>query len=155
MKLMDELNVLLADLEKFRALIKQVHWYMRGHRFLYIHNMLDEYTKEFTNYIDDIGEVIIMFGGSPISTLKEFDELAEFSMKSGSYELSIDDSLSLLVDNLMIIYKKMLKIIDLADEEDNQIINDNLSSKCSNVLKQIWMLKAEMNMPVKCDKCKQ
>lgn len=25
--LINEMNILLADLEKFRALIKQVHWY--------------------------------------------------------------------------------------------------------------------------------
>lgn len=116
--------------------------------------MLDEYTTTFSNYIDDIGEMIIMLGGAPLTTLKEFDEQAEFEMDKGSYSFSIDDQLKLLIAALKVIYSKMQSVVELAEKEDNQIVIDLLNAKSTDVLKKIWMLSAEAGESMaKCKKC--
>ena len=76
------LNQAVADLSVAASIVHQVHWYMRGPGFLYLHPKMDELMDSLNSYLDKISERLITIGGEPYSTLVEFSSnsgLTEFS----------------------------------------------------------------------------
>ena len=64
------LNQAVADLSKAASIVHQVHWYMRGSGFLYLHPKMDELMDALNGHLDEISERLITIGGAPFSTLK-------------------------------------------------------------------------------------
>lgn len=63
---------MVADLSVFSVRIHQVHWYMRGERFLFLHPKMDDLMEQINDQLDVISERLITLDGSPYSTLEEF-----------------------------------------------------------------------------------
>lgn len=149
MKIKETLNQLLADLHQMLTLTYQVHWYMRGERFLVLHPMLDDYIKEYQSYIDEVAELLIMQGGAPYSTLQELANHSKLEITKGDYELSISEQLEKLLSGLEYMDAEFNKVIKIADEEGTQSIVDAIQGMKSATEKHLWMIKAELGRPVK------
>ena len=78
------LNQSVADLSKAAALVHQVHWYLRGPGFMKLHPKMDELMDGLNSHLDVLSERLITIGGSPVSTLKEFDELSKIELKTAT-----------------------------------------------------------------------
>lgn len=72
------LNQAVADMSKAYSIVHQIHWYMRGAGFLYLHPKMDELMDTLNDNIDVMSERLITIGDAPFSTLKEFDEFSKF-----------------------------------------------------------------------------
>ncbi|MHC3849098.1 ferritin-like domain-containing protein, partial [Streptococcus thermophilus] len=53
------LNQAVADLSVAASIVHQVHWYMRGPGFLYLHPKMDELMDSLNSYLDKISERLI------------------------------------------------------------------------------------------------
>lgn len=138
------LNQLLADTQQLLCLTRQVHWYMRGERFSVLHPMLDDYIDEYNENIDNIAELLIILGGSPLSTLKEYQDNTKLELSSGDYNIKINEQLSKLIKGLQYYDKLLSEGLDLADKYNNQPLDNLLSDMKALTQKHIWMLSAEI-----------
>ena len=139
------LNQAVADLSKAASIVHQTHWYMRGAGFLYLHPKMDELMDSLNATLDEISERLITLGGSPYSTLAEFDQASQLTEEKGSWQKSMTEYLTNLVDvyqYLDHLYEAGLKI---TDEEGDAPTNDIFTAAQADVEKTIWMLQAELN----------
>ena len=102
------LNQAVADLSKAASIVHQVHWYMRGSGFLYLHPKMDELMDALNGHLDEISERLITIGGAPFKTLKEFDENVlvfyfdiQFAEILKRHKTKEDEIINLILDKLM------------------------------------------------------
>lgn len=138
------LNQTVADLSKAAALVHQVHWYMRGPGFLSLHPKMDELMDGLNAHLDEFAERLIMIGGSPVSTLAEFDEQSKIEMSTATWEKSMANRLT----ELVIAYKYLANLfkegIKIAEGDEDAVTVDLYTSALGDVEKTIWMLQAEL-----------
>ena len=93
-KTQEVLNQTVADLSQAAALVHQTHWYMRGSGFLTLHPKMDKFMDGLNEHLDEFAERLITIGGSPVSTLKEFDEKSKIELQPATWDKSIANRLS-------------------------------------------------------------
>ena len=138
------LNQAVADLSVAASIVHQVHWYMRGPGFLYLHPKMDELMDSLNSHLDKISERLINIGGEPYSTLVEFSSNSGLTETTGTFDQPMSDRIQLLVD----IYKYLSVLfqvgLDITDEEGDVPSNDIFTDAKSEIDKTIWMLTAEL-----------
>jgi DNA-binding ferritin-like protein (oxidative damage protectant) len=138
------LNQSVADLSKSSALVHQVHWYMRGPGFMKLHPKMDEFMDQLNGILDELSERLITIGGSPVSTLKEFDELSKIKMEKANWDTSISERL----DEVIAAYKYLSGLfqegIEASDEEGDAVTADMFTSSKALIEKTVWMLESEI-----------
>ncbi|WP_066916166.1 Dps family protein [Streptococcus sp. DD12] len=139
------LNQSVADLSKAYSIIHQVHWYMRGRGFLYLHPKMDEYMDTLNGFLDEISERLITIGGAPYSTLKEFDDNSQLVEEPGSYDLSMEDRIERLIGVYAYLSELFQKGLDDTASEGDDVSNDIFVQAKADADKNLWMLKAEAN----------
>ena len=144
MKLTDYMNQTLADLNQMLMLTYQIHWYMRGERFLHLHPMLDDYIEEYQEAIDEIAEKNIIIGGTPLSTLEEMVEHSTLKFEKGNYDLTMNDQLAKLLDGLKHMETVFHQGFEIAEDEGKQAIADVYTDLEASTAKHIWMINAEL-----------
>ncbi|MGQ5709260.1 Dps family protein [Lactobacillus sp. PSON] len=138
------LNQLVADLTQAHMLVHQHHWYMLGHRFIKIHFYLDHVMEELADQQDTVAERLIEINGSPISTYEEVLDLTKIPDQPGSWDVSMDERLQLILDaykQLRDDYEEGIKVS--ADEGDDST-NDMLIEFHTAMEKRIWIIAAEI-----------
>lgn len=139
------LNQLVADLTQFSIVIHQTHWYMRGTQFLTLHPKMDEYMEEINGQLDEVAERLIMIGGTPFSTLKEFSENTKILDTKGTFDKKMEERLENLVEGYRYIRDLYTTGIKTANIEDDQVTEDMLIEFKGAIEKNIWLLQAELN----------
>lgn len=139
MNLVEELNKLLADLAVLYRKLQNYHWNIEGQDFFMVHAKLEEYYTMVNAQIDEIGEHILIIGGEPLGTMKDYlaitclQEAENQKVKSGKiYETIIKDFL-VLVEKVKNIKKK-------ADEQMDYATSALMDNYISGYGKMIWML---------------
>ncbi|MGT2908190.1 Dps family protein [Streptococcus dentiloxodontae] len=139
------LNQAVADLSVAASIVHQVHWYLRGAGFFYLHPKMDEFLDSLNEHLDEISERLITIGGAPYSTLKEFSENSGLTEVTGSFERSTAEQLQLVLDAFKYLSALFQVGLDVTDEEGDNPSNDLFSDAQADVDKAIWMLAAELN----------
>ncbi|OFI47849.1 DNA starvation/stationary phase protection protein [Floricoccus tropicus] len=138
------LNQSVADLSKASALVHQVHWYMRGPGFMKLHPKMDELMDQLNGALDELSERLITIGGSPVSTLKEFDELSKIELEPADWNKSIAER----IEEVVTAYKYLADLfeqgIEASDEEGDAVTSDIFTSAKGGLEKTIWMLESEI-----------
>lgn len=137
------LNQAVADLSKAVSIIHQVHWYMRGAGFYYLHPKMDELMDSLNSFLDDMSERLITIGGAPYSTLKEFDDHSKLEEVVGSFDKTMDEHLERLVEVYTYLSALYQVGLDVTDAEDDAPTNDIFTAAQADADKTIWMLQAE------------
>ena len=138
------LNQAVADLSVAASIVHQVHWYMRGPGFLYLHPKMDELMDSLNAHLDEISERLITIGGEPYSTLVEFSSNSGLTETSGSFDKTMAEHLQLLVDTYKYLSVLFQVGLDITDEEGDDPSNDLFTAAKADVDKTIWMLTAEL-----------
>jgi starvation-inducible DNA-binding protein len=138
------LNQTVADLSKAASIIHQIHWYMRGRGFLRLHPAMDELMDGLNGHLDEFSERLIMLGGAPYSTLKEFDEASFLQETKGSFDLTVEDHLNRLLEVYSYLRQLYQLGLDVTDEEGDDPSNGLFADAQGEVEKNIWMLQAEL-----------
>ncbi|CEN28616.1 MAG: DNA starvation/stationary phase protection protein [Lactococcus sp.] len=140
------LNQSVADLSKAAALVHQVHWYLRGPGFMKLHPKMDELMAGLNGYLDELSERLITIGGSPVSTLKEFDELSKIDMAPAAWGKSTEERLTEVVKAYKYLSDLFQDGIDATDEEHDAVTNDIFTSAKGAIEKTVWMLESELGL---------
>lgn len=138
------LNQTVADLSKAKSIIHQAHWYARGVGFIAFHEKMDDLLDTLSEQLDEFSERLIILGGSPFSTLKEFDEESNLTEVGGSFDLSIAERTKRIVE----VYRYLAALyqigLDVTDEEGEDVANGLFADCLGETQKMIWMLQAEI-----------
>lgn len=70
--IINKLNELLADLNVFYRKLQNYHWNIEGRDFFVLHSKLEEYYNEINRQIDEVAEFILIIGGEPLGTMKDY-----------------------------------------------------------------------------------
>ncbi len=143
-KTQEVLNQTVADLSKASALVHQIHWYMRGAGFLYLHPKMDELKDQLDEHLDEFAERLITIGGSPFSTLAEFDENSKIKMTSATWDESIANRLSELVIAYKYLTEQFTQALEISEKEGDAVTVDLYTTALGDIEKTIWMLEAEL-----------
>ncbi|GFH43221.1 DNA starvation/stationary phase protection protein [Lactococcus hodotermopsidis] len=140
------LNQSVADLSKASALVHQVHWYLRGPGFMKLHPKMDDLMDDLNDHLDELSERLITIGGSPVSTLKEFDELSKIELEPATWGKSTEERLTEVVKAYKYLAVLFQDGLDASDEEGDDVTNGLFCDAKGNLEKTIWMLESELGL---------
>ena len=101
MELENKLNEFLADLNVFYRKLQNYHWNVQGKDFFQVHAKLEELYNEINEQIDEIAEHILILGGQPLGTVKDYLDKEEA-------EIEKDYATSSLIDEYILDYGKII-----------------------------------------------
>ncbi|MGM0829283.1 MAG: Dps family protein [Bacillota bacterium] len=134
------LNKQLANWNVLYTKLHNYHWYVTGPEFFTLHEKFEEYYNEAGNYIDEVAERILTIKGKPIATLKEYLETATIEESNGKE--SSTEMVDALVNDFEQIVKDSKKIIEAAEDSQDQPTADLFIGIKTSLEQHIWMLNA-------------
>lgn len=140
MELEKTLNEFLSDLNVFYRKLQNYHWNIQGKDFFEAHAKLEELYNQINEEVDEIAEHILILGGQPLGTLKDYLNNSKIQEAENKKVKSEEVYKNLITD-----YGTLLKkAIEIKEESENQKQYDTSSLIDEYILnygKIIWMLK--------------
>lgn len=143
MNLVEDLNILLADLAVFYRKLQNYHWNITGKDFFVIHEKLEEYYNDVNESIDIIGEHILTLKGQPVATLKDYLGLSTIQ-EATNKKIKPDVVIHNLIFDFNEILKKSIQIKEKADEQKEYTTSNIMDDLMQDYTKKIWMLEQSM-----------
>jgi starvation-inducible DNA-binding protein len=124
-------NVLYAKLHRF-------HWYVKGPHFFTLHGKFEELYEEAAGTIDDLAERLLITGGKPISTLKEYIQFA--SIEETSEKLTAEEMVQAIVRDYSQIISELKIGKEAAEQVNDEVTSDMFTELIEKLSKHNWML---------------
>jgi len=142
-KMIQLLNVQLADTFDLFSQTKQAHWNVKGPQFMQLHELYDELAAILLGYVDMIAERVTALGGIAAGTARQASEstrLEEFSHGPvGSME-----SVEMLVARYAALVESTRKAIDEAEKAEDMDTADLFTEVSRDLDKSLWFLEAHV-----------
>ena len=143
MKLEQCLNELLSDLNVFYRKLQNYHWNIQGNDFFVIHSKLEEYYDEVNEQIDEVAEHILILGGQPLGTMKDYMENTSI-VEAENKKIKSDAIFHNIVNDLGMLLKKVTEIKEEADAQKQYATSSLIDKYIEDYSKKTWMLKQSM-----------
>lgn len=140
MELEQSLNELLANLNVFYRKLQNYHWNVQGKEFFVIHAKLEEYYDEINEQIDEIAEHILILGGEPWGTMKDYINNSNI-VEAENKKIKPDVIFHNVINDLGMLLKKVIEIKEKADSLKEYSTSALMDNYIENYSKKIWMLK--------------
>ncbi|MDP4163509.1 MAG: Dps family protein [Bacillota bacterium] len=140
-KLVDSVNVQVANFTVMYEKLHHFHWFVKGHHFFELHKKFEELYTEASLHLDEIAERLLIKGDVPISTLKECLSLATIKEASGN-EKTENQMVQTTVNDFSQMMEEIKETISLAEEEDDAVTADMFTEIAESLGKHVWMLTA-------------
>ncbi len=137
-----KLNQLLANVTVEYHKLQNQHWYVSGSDFFQAHAQLEELYDSLLPVIDDVAELILQLGGSPIASLREVLDLATISEREDASLKSVD-AFHNVREDLSAILEQVTAIKAQADEESNYLVSAKVDEYIASLSKTLWMLRQQ------------
>jgi starvation-inducible DNA-binding protein len=124
-------NVLYTKLHRF-------HWYVKGPHFFTLHAKFEELYDEVAATIDELAERLLSIGGSPISTLKEYLQLA--TIEETNKVLTAEEMVQTIINDFSLIIAELKMAIVAADQNEDEITSGMFEDLIEKLEKHNWML---------------
>ena len=139
-ELTKDLNELLANFQVYYQNLRGLHWNIRGKSFFELHVKFEELYVDAQEKVDMIAERILTLEATPLHTFEDYTKNA--TVKVGKNISKDTDAVTLVVDSLETLLEIERKILDKADEANDEGTNTLMSDFISEQEKTVWMLKA-------------
>lgn len=134
-----ELNNFLADLNVFYRKLQNYHWNITGKDFFVIHAKLEEYYDEINEQIDEIGEHILIIGGEPLATLKDYLEVSTIE-EAHNKKVSDAEVFKAIIKDFTSLLRKVTDIKKKADAKEDYATSSLMDDYITSYGKIVWML---------------
>lgn len=135
-----ELNVLLADYHLYYQKLRNFHWNIVGQNFFDLHEQFEEMYNDAKLKIDEIAERILTLRFQPKSNFTDYLKMSNLS--EASSELEDSEMVKALLEDHGRIITQMRKVVDVADENDDEGTIDMVGAYIRELEKTSWMLDA-------------
>lgn len=142
-ELLRELNEFLADLNVLYRKLQNYHWNVKGKSFFVLHAKLEEYYNGVNSEIDEIAEKILMLGGQPLGSMKDYLEISNIK-EAENVKISGDEVLKNVLVDFGYAKKKAESIKAKAEEASAAIISSYMDEVIEDYSKACWMLSQSM-----------
>lgn len=140
MNLEQNLNEFLADLNVFYRKLQNYHWNAQGKDFFRTHEKLEELYNEVNESIDEIAEHILILGGQPLGTLKDYLAVSTIQ-EAENKKVKSDEIYSNLIKDFETLLKKSTEIKEEADKENDYATSALIDDYILSYGKHLWMLR--------------
>ncbi|WP_238579263.1 Dps family protein [Neobacillus niacini] len=124
-------NVLYTKLHRF-------HWYVKGPHFFTLHAKFEELYEEAAGTIDELAERLLIAGGKPISTLKEYIQYA--SIVETSENLTAEEMVQNVVCDFSQLISELIEGKIAAEQVNDEVTSDIFTELIEKLSKHNWML---------------
>lgn len=124
-------NVLYTKLHRF-------HLYVKGPNFFTLHVKFENLYEEAAGTIDELAERLLMAGGKPISTLKEYIQYA--SIEETSENLTAEEMVQNVVNDFSQLISELKIGKAAAENENDEVTSDMFTELIEKLSKHNWML---------------
>ncbi|UJH67777.1 Dps family protein [Allomuricauda sp. SCSIO 65647] len=138
--LSNDLNVLLANFQRYYQNLRGIHWNIKGKRFFDLHVKFEELYNDANLKVDEIAERVLTLGGVPQHTFEDYIEQSKVPV--GKNITHDEEAIRLIVDSLKELLIIERKILDASDEAADEGTNAMMSDFITEQEKTVWMMKA-------------
>ena len=139
-ELAGELNVLLANFQRYYQNLRGIHWNIRGKSFFDLHVKFEELYNDANLKVDEIAERILTLGGTPFHTFEDYQEHSKVPVGKNIH--NDENAIRLIVDSLKELLIIERQILDHSDEAGDEGTNAMMSDFITEQEKTVWMMKA-------------
>ena len=133
------LNQFLCDLNVFFRKLQNFHWNIQGESFFRIHEKLEEYYDAVATEIDEIAEHILILGGQPLGTLKDYLDNTKIQ-EAENKKVSRDVVYQAVLADYGTLYQDIKNIKETADQAGDYATSSLMDNYILNYGKILWML---------------
>lgn len=137
-KLYQALDKQVANLSVFFTKLHHFHWFVTGPNFYALHVKFEEMYDEINELYDEFAERMLMIGGTPSSTLKDY--LAKASIQEATGKEKTEDMVEAIRDDFVLLVKELKEALQAAQEVDDEQTADLIITTLASFEKHIWML---------------
>ena len=139
MTIASKMNPYLSDLAVMYLKLHDLHWNVKGMQFVPVHEYTEARYDEVTEMFDAVAELVIMNGEKPVSTIKDYLELATIKEETkGEYKDS--EVLRIVLADIEHLRAEALDIHEAC--ADNFSVVAMMEDHIAGYDKQIWFLKS-------------
>ncbi|MEH7115288.1 DNA starvation/stationary phase protection protein [Neobacillus niacini] len=124
-------NVLYTKLHRF-------HWYVKGPHFFTLHAKFEELYEEAAGTMDELAERLLITGGKPVSTLKEYLQFA--TIEETSEVLTAEEMVQNVVNDFSQLISELKEGKNAAEQVDDEVTSDMFTELIEKLSKHNWML---------------
>lgn len=139
-KTSETLNKQLANWNILYVKLHNYHWYVNGPHFFTLHGLFETLYNEAATYIDELAERVLMIGGAPAATMKQYMQLASIQEASG--QESTDEMVAAIVKDFRQLATEAKAGMMTAAQEGDEISADMLKDIQDKLEKHVWMMNA-------------
>jgi len=143
MNLEQTLNEFLADLNIFYRKLQNYHWNVEGKDFFTTHAKLEEIYNEVNTSIDEIAEHILILGGQPLGTMKDYLEITNI-VEAEDKKIKSQVIFHNLVNDFGMLLKQVTQIKEEAEAQNEYTTSSLMDEYMESYSKKVWMLKQSM-----------
>ena len=142
-RLVELLQVRLADAIDLMLTCKQAHWTIKGPHFIALHELFDVAHNDARGYVDDIAERAAALGGHVVGTPQHVGAHSTLP----PYPVETTDGLAhaaALARTMAAFAKQTREAIGFAEAHDDAVTADLFTSMTREVDKRMWMVEAHI-----------
>lgn len=135
-----DLNLLLANFQRYYQNLRGIHWNIKGKRFFDLHLKFEELYTDANTKVDMLAERILTLGGVPMHTFEDYIDMA--SVPVGKNITKDDEAIRLIVNSLKELLTIERSILKSSGDADDEGTNSMMSDFITEQEKTVWMMKA-------------
>ena len=108
--------------------------------FFEVHVKLEEYYNQINEQIDEVGEHILILGGQPLATMKDYLAISTI-VEAENKRIRSEAVFHNLINDFSVLLKKVIKLKEKAEEAKEYRTSALLDMYIEDYTKKIWMLK--------------
>ncbi|MFE8698885.1 Dps family protein [Cytobacillus sp. FJAT-53684] len=139
-KLYSALNVQVANWSVLYTKLHRYHWFVKGPLFFTLHEKFEELYNESAGVVDEVAERLLAIGGEPVATMKEYLSIATIEETKG--ETNANEMVASLITDYKHLKAELKELAELAEQNENDVINDLAVGLLVKLDTHIWMLNA-------------
>ncbi len=140
LKLAQSLVEVLADTHILYVQTHNFHWNVTGAMFVSLHALFETQYTELFNAIDLIAERVRALGFLVPATTKEFLSLSKIVESEGN--IDAPKMIKVLINANEILLKNLRRAIIIADESEDSVSSDLLTTRINIHEKTLWILRS-------------
>lgn len=139
-KLSNDLNLLLANFQRYYQNLRGIHWNIKGKRFFDLHVKFEELYTDANMKVDLLAERILTLGGVPQHTFEDYIENSKVPI--GKNITDDEQSIRLIVNSLSELLRIERSILETSADANDEGTNSMMGDFISEQEKTVWMMKA-------------
>lgn len=143
-EVINSLKQIQADSLVFYMKLHNMHWNVYGMNFRQIHEVTEIIYEKFADIFDDCAERVIQLGDKPFVKLQDCLNIAKIK-EVDSTKFNTAEVLKILIDDFKYFKESINKLLEVANNNNDNVTADYASNILAYLEKELWMLKVQMS----------